>query len=139
MPCETQTRRARRPASREAFSVREGLPGGRAAAALAATLVAAGGDGAGMRQGAVGLLGDGERVARLRRGRDRVRRGGGATVDLDLASTVTPSEAGVPELGARVTSRVVLRIGVARLDLGNHVASVRLGGSVLALGLLAEE
>src|SRR4051812_14603702 len=128
-----RTGRARRPApSRYVWWRSCVLP---AAAGLAAAR-AARGAGAGRR--AAGRLGDGEVVRRLRVAHDRVavdRRTG----HLDLALGGPDVEAGGAELGRRVAELVVLRVGEARLDVRDQVASIRLGGAVLTLLLLTEE
>src|SRR5687767_9759430 len=109
-----------------------GLPA--AAAGGAAAAGAAGTDGALAGEDAA-RLDDRELVRRLRRRRHLVRVGrqGGAGLDLDLARTAAPGEAGGAEVRSRRAERVVLLVGVARLDVRDEVTGVRLGRRVLAL------
>src|SRR4051794_11424727 len=81
------------------------------------------------------VLADRERVARLRASDDgvavRVRRS-----HRHLTRTGADGQTGVARVGA---GRVVLRVGVTRLNLRDHVSCVRLGRGVLALRALAQE
>src|SRR3954454_5098988 len=107
----------------------KGLPRATAQAGTAA------GSAAGTGDSAIRALGDGERVTRLRVSDDRVGVGPGRG-HLDLAGRAADRETSVGRARAAV---VGLRVGVAGLDLGHHVAGVRLGRGVLTLRALAEE
>src|SRR6185503_16570994 len=130
----TQTRRARRPASLKQTAGRLVLPGV-AGADVGAVGRAAG---AGLRavHGAGVGAGDDERAAGLRDGVHVVAVAGSGDGDLDLAGRGADRQAGARRDGA---ARVGLTVGEAGLDLRDGVTSVRLGGGVLALLLLAQE
>src|SRR3954454_7114839 len=122
------TRRARRPASKTAIAL--WLPDAVAGAVVLAAAATGGGAGAG--GSATSGLDDVEVVAALGVGSDRVAVDS-AGRDLDLTGACADVETGGAELAGRVTRHVRLRVGEARLDLADHVASIRLGRSVLAL------
>src|SRR3954451_16067976 len=101
------------------------LPGvvGLAAALGRATAGVAGAD-----RRAAAVLRDREEVAGLRCADDRVVSRGAVHCDVAaLRAGGADGEAGATKLGVGVTLRVVLGVGEARLDLGNHVPGVRLG------------
>src|SRR3954451_2118193 len=88
-----------------------------------------------------GVLGDRERLAALGHGVDRVG-GGGRRRDGDRVRVGARRDAGAGEdvrRARRLALGVVLRVGVARLDLAHGVTSVGLGRGVLGLLLLAQE